>query len=64
MQCSHLTCFCIVLTDENAEVGPVSRPAHFNAPAMVLSPSLETRGQDYVGRRSRPGETSKFITTH
>ena len=49
----------IVATDQNTMVGPVSRPAHFDHPAMVLSPSLETRsrGQDYAGRRSRPGET-------
>ena len=48
-----------VITDQNTMAGPVSRPAHFDHPAMALSPSLETRsrGQDYAGRRSRPGET-------
>ena len=48
----------IVLTDQDAVVGSVSRPAHFDSPIMVLSPSLESRGQDYryAGGRSRPGE--------
>ena len=47
----------IVVTDQNTMVGQVSRPALFDHHVMALSPSLETRGQNYVGRRSRPGET-------